>query len=144
MGKPKTVNKVLVGGVFDILHYGHVYFLKSAKTLGDYLIVAIESDKNVKKLKGESRPIHSEEQRKEVLESLKFVDEVIILKDKMTDKDYSDLVAKINPAVIALTEGDPILEKKRQQAKTIGAKVVKIPKTKVSSTSRIAKILEIE
>ena len=70
------MKKVLVGGVFDIIHYGHVHFLKNAKSLGDHLVVALESDKNVKRLKGEKRPIHNQNQRREMLESLEFVDEV--------------------------------------------------------------------
>lgn len=99
--------------------------------------MAIESDKRVRELKGEDRPIHSQEQRKEVLESLKFVDKVIILKDKMTDKDYLYFVKQIKPTVIAVTKGDPILEKKLAQAKASGAKLVEIPKIKSPSTSQI-------
>jgi rfaE bifunctional protein nucleotidyltransferase chain/domain len=142
MGKPKTVNKVLVGGVFDILHYGHISFLKKAKSLGNYLIVAIESDENVKRLKGDGRPIHSQTQRKEILESLKFVDEVIILKDKMTDDDYVEMVKKVHPAIIATTKNDPIAEKKLAQAKSVGARFVEIPKFRSHSTSMIVKLLE--
>jgi len=139
--KKKTV---LTGGVFDILHYGHISFLKKAKSLGDYLVIAIESDANVKRLKGEGRPIHSQEQRKEILESLGFVDEVLILKDVMHDPDYLDLVSKVHPSIIAVTAGDPILAKKQDHAKKVGAKVIEIPKIKVDSTSKIAKLLEIE
>lgn len=130
-------NKVLVGGCFDILHYGHVMFLKKAKSFGDYLIVAMESDKNIKRLKGCARPIQNQKQRKEILESLKFVDQVIILKDKMFEKDYFDLVKKVKPAVIAATKDDPVLKNKRKQAKMVGAKLIIIPKTKSSSTTKI-------
>lgn len=137
--KKKIYKKVLVGGCFDVLHFGHVRFLKKAKSLGDYLIVAIESDKRVRELKGKNRPIHTQKQRKEILESLKFVDEVIILKDKMTDKDYLELVDKVRPCQIATTKGDPGLKKKRVQAKTIGAKVVIISKTESPSTTEILK-----
>jgi len=140
----KSKNKVLVGGCFDILHYGHIHFLKKAKSLGDYLIVALESDKNIKKMKGEKRPIHTQNQRREMLESLEFVDEVISLPDKMKDDDYFKLVGTVNPKIIAVTKGDPILSKKQKQAESIGAKVVEIPKVKVPSTSQIAKILKIE
>ena len=136
----KLPNKIiLTGGCFDILHYGHLQFLKKAKSLGNYLIVAIESDINVRKLKGDGRPIHNQNQRKEVLEALKFVDQVIILKDQMNDKDYLKLVKTINPTIIAVTEGDPILVKKQEQAKLIGAKVVEISKVKSPSTSEIIK-----
>lgn len=132
--KPKIV---LTGGCFDILHYGHVYFLKKAKSLGDYLVVALESDKNIRRLKGTGRPIHTQKQRKEILESLTAVDEVIILKDRMTENDYLNLVKKVNPNIIAVAENDPILEKKRYQAKAIGAKVIEISKVKSSSTTQI-------
>jgi FAD synthetase len=136
--------KVLVGGAFDILHYGHIHFLKRAKALGDYLIVALESDKNIKRLKGEKRPIHGQSQRREMLESLRFVDQVIVLADEMKDKDYAKLVKIVSPHVIAVTVGDPILSKKRKQAKEIGAKIVEISKIKVPSTTQIAKLLKLE
>lgn len=136
--------KVLTGGVFDILHYGHIRFLKSAKGLGDHLVVAIESDINVARLKGPGRPVHNQSQRKETLESLSFVDEVIILDDKMEDKNYRQLVEEVNPSIIAATEGDPMLEKKKSHAKHIGAKLIEIQKIKVASGSKIAKLLQIE
>lgn len=146
MKKPRTVKSrvVLVGGVFDILHYGHVHFLKSAKALGDYLVVALESDKNIKRLKGIKRPFHGQNQRREMLESLQFVDRVIILKNEMKDEDYNKLIHILNPQIIAVTSGDPIIEKKRKQAKEIGAKLVEIPKIDVPSTTQIAKLLKIE
>jgi rfaE bifunctional protein nucleotidyltransferase chain/domain len=130
-------SKVLVGGCFDILHYGHIHFLKKAKSLGDCLVVALESDKNIKKMKGEKRPIHDQNQRREMLKSLEFVDEVIILPDEMRDEDYLDLVTRVRPLIIATTEGDPILSKKQKQARIVGAKVVEIPKIKTKSTSQI-------
>lgn len=138
--KPKIV---LVGGCFDILHYGHIYFMKKAKAHGDYLVVFIESDKNIRKLKGKGRPIHSQDQRKEILESLKLIDKVVILKDKMTDSDYLEFVTKIKPSVIATTKGDPLLGKKSDQAKIVGAKVVIIPKIKYLSTSKILRYLDV-
>ena len=135
---------VLVGGCFDILHYGHIHFLKKAKLLGNHLVVAIESDQNVKKLKGKERPIHNQNQRREILESLSFVDEVIILKNVMADKDYLDLVQKVRPLVIAVTTGDSMIEKKIDHAKTVGAKVIEIENTEVPSTTKIAKLIKLE
>jgi len=134
----------LVGGCFDILHFGHISFLKKAKSLGNYLVVALESDKNVKRLKGTDRPIHSQSQRHEILISLEFVDEVINLPDNMSDTDYLELVKNIRPAIIAVTQGDPILAKKQKQAKAVRAKVVEIANIKVPSTSKIAKLLKLE
>ena len=137
-------NVVLVGGCFDILHYGHIQFLKNAKSLGDYLVVALEADINIRRMKGEKRPIFGQDERREMLLALRFVDEVIILKDEMNDQDYMDLVDKEEPCTIAVTEGDPIVEKKRMQAESVGAKLVEIPRLAVPSTSQILKILKIE
>lgn len=135
---------VLVGGCFDILHYGHIYFLKEAKKLGNYLIVTLESDANTRKLKGPTRPIHNQKQRREILESLNFIDQVIELPDVMKDEDYSKLVNTISPNILAVTEGDPMIDKKTEQAKRIGAKVIEIAKAKVPSTTQIAKLIGLE
>jgi FAD synthetase len=135
---------VLVGGCFDILHFGHISFLKQAKSYGDHLVVALESDENVRQKKGDLRPIHTQEKRKEMLESLSFVDEVRMLPAMHKDKDYIDFVIGMKPSVIAVTDGDPILEKKKKQAETIGAEFVIIPKIHTPSTSQLAKLLGLE
>src|SRR4030042_4560215 len=108
---------VLVGGCFDLLHFGHISFLKQAKTHGDQLVVALESDENVRRSKGDSRPIHTQKQRAEMLKALSFVDEVVELSPMNKYEDYFELIRNIKPAVIAFTEGDPILDKKISQAK---------------------------
>lgn len=131
--------KVLVGGCFDVLHIGHVKFLRQAKSFGDYLIVLLESDANIKKLKGSTRPIHNQKERKEVLEALKFVDKVIILPDVVNNIFYDNLVKKIKPSVIAITGDDPIKDKKLIQAKSVGAKLKIVKKYKSNSTSSIVK-----
>ena len=127
---------VLVGGCFDILHYGHIYFLKKAKKLGDILIIALESDENAKKLKGPKRPIHTQKQRQKMLESLRFVDKVIALPPMKSDTDYERLVHRVNPDIIAITYGDT--------KNTHGVKTVIIPKIKAPSTTQIAELLKIE
>lgn len=138
------MKKVLVGGCFDILHHGHITFLKEAKKLGDYLIVALESDENVKRVKGDMRPIHTQKQRKSMLEALSCIDEVIPLPPMHTDQEYFDFVKKCSPMVIAVTDGDPILTKKKQQAALVGADLVVIPKIHTPSTSQLAKFLGLE
>src|SRR3989344_2564471 len=99
-----TMKKVLVGGCFDLLHYGHIVFLNEAKKHGDSLVVALESDENVRRLKGEHRPIHTQKERKTMLEALSAVDEVIPLPPMTTDREYADLVTRLRPHVIVVTQ----------------------------------------
>jgi D-beta-D-heptose 7-phosphate kinase/D-beta-D-heptose 1-phosphate adenosyltransferase len=70
--------KIVVNGTFDVIHPGHLALLNYAKSLGDFLIVAIDTDERVKQLKGSSRPINNQNERKLLLENLKAVDEVRI------------------------------------------------------------------
>jgi rfaE bifunctional protein nucleotidyltransferase chain/domain len=87
------MKRVMVNGTFDILHRGHLELLKFAKAQGDQLLVAIDSDRRVKELKGETRPINNEEDRRIMLASLKFVDLVMIFDTKdiliQITKDYA-------------------------------------------------------
>ena len=140
----KSNRTVLVGECFDLLHFGHISFLQQARNLGDYLVVALESDENVSRMKGPSRPIHTQLQRKAMLESLSCINEVITLNPMRTDQEYSDLVIKVHPQIIAVTEGDSVEDKKRAHAKLIGAAVVVISKIHTPSTSQLAKILDLE
>ena len=80
----KTI--VFTNGCFDILHYGHAYYLAKAKENGDRLIVGLNSDESVKKLKGENRPINNERQRAYLLASLLFVDVVVIFDEDTPEK----------------------------------------------------------
>lgn len=74
--------KVMVNGTFDILHRGHIELLNYAKSLGDQLLVAIDTDRRVKELKGENRPINNQEDRKLFLYNLKAVDIVMFFDSK--------------------------------------------------------------
>jgi FAD synthetase len=135
---------VLVGGCFDFIHFGHISFLEQAKQHGEKLLVILESDETIRQLKGDGRPFHTQEQRKKMLESLRMVDEVISLPPMMSDADYFETVKRINPTIIAFTEGDPILEKKIKQTELVGAEAVIIPKVVTLSTSALAKLLKLE
>jgi len=135
---------VLVGGCFDILHLGHIRFLKEAKSFGDYLVVALENDETTKKLKGPGRPIHNQHERREILESLRFVDEVIALPEMKDAEDYKDLVTRVRPSVIAITEGDSIKDIKEKLAESVGAKLVEIKKIKDLSSTKLAKLIGLE
>lgn len=87
---------VFANGIFDILHQGHVQLLAWAHNLGDRLVVGINSDASTKALKGESRPINTAEDRKAVLQSLRYVDEVLIFEELRP----TNLIRALMPAVV--------------------------------------------
>ena len=84
---------VLVGGCFDLIHFGHLKFLEKAKEQGDFLIVALESDEFIKKYK-KKLPVHRQLERAEILSNLNMIDLIILLPLFETNNDYFDLVKK--------------------------------------------------
>lgn len=135
--KWENVQSVLVGGCFDILHYGHLTFLKNAAQLGDALIIALESDEFIKTYKKRA-PVHNQQQRAELLASLSIVDYVIKLPFMKGNDAYFSLVKEVAPSIIAITEGDAFYEIKKQQAETVGAHlIVAAPALSAFSTSSI-------
>ena len=88
---------IFVNGTFDILHPGHVQLLNYARSLGDSLIVAIDSDRRVRELKGKDRPINSEDDRKFMLENLRSVDAVWFFD---TDQELEDICRLYNPIMV--------------------------------------------
>jgi rfaE bifunctional protein nucleotidyltransferase chain/domain len=87
---------VFTNGCFDILHRGHVSYLNEAKAQGDILVLGLNSDASVKRLKGESRPVNSEQDRKFVLENLKSMDYVFIFEE---DTPYN-LIQQLQPDIL--------------------------------------------
>ncbi len=75
------MKKIWVNGCFDVLHRGHIELLRYAKSKGDYLVVGIDSDARVKQNKGYKRPINTQDDRKFFLESIVYVDEVMVFDD---------------------------------------------------------------
>ena len=120
----KQKTKILVTGVFDILHQEHLNFLKKAKQLGDVLVVGVESDLRVKKMKGEGRPVNKQEQRKVNLEKLNIADEVFILPEKFASPaDHLQLLQKIKPDILAVSSHTAFLDKKEKSMQEIGGRV---------------------
>jgi len=141
--KLKKVGKtiVLVGGCFDLIHFGHIQFLEKAKAQGGMLFVLLESDASIKRLKGVDRPIHNQIQRAHMLASLQMVDYVILL-PPLESKEYDDIIGTLKPDILATTEGDPDRSHKERQAKKTHAQVIDVVKRNDEfSTSRIAKLL---
>ena len=117
----KTV--VFTNGCFDILHAGHVRYLNEAKKLGDVLIIGLNSDASVKRLKGMQRPIHSETDRAFVLLGLKSVDAVTIFEDDtpltLIQKLLPDVLVKGGDWELEKIVGRDIVEKHGGRVKTI-------------------------
>lgn len=120
----KTV--VLTGGCFDVIHLGHIKFLEAAKKTGDVLFVFVESDENVRRIKGEQRPIHNQDERAQVLQALRFVDYVIKIPFFKENADYDKLILKLAPAIIAVTKGSSAVEHNKRQAKLVNAEVIEV------------------
>jgi rfaE bifunctional protein nucleotidyltransferase chain/domain len=91
----KTV--VLTNGVFDLLHVGHTRCLEDARSRGDYLVVAVNTDKSAEKLKGKGHPVVEEEERMEVLAALSFVDYVTSFEEDTAD----ELLRQLRPSMYA-------------------------------------------
>lgn len=114
---------VLAGGCFDVLHPGHIVFLEKAKRAGDSLLVLLESDQKIKKLKGQGRPVHTQKDRAKILAALEFVDFIVCLPFMEKDIEYDELIAKIKPDIIAATYGDKEIGFKKRTAQKVGAKL---------------------
>ena len=125
--------KVFTNGCFDIVHRGHIEMLKASKQLGDWLVVGVNTDRSVRRLKGETRPVNNESDRKVMLESLDFVDEVILF-----DEDTPlELIQRVQPNIIT-KGGDYTVDT------VIGnqlAKVVILPTVEDYSTTRTIEVI---
>ena len=142
IGKWRNDKKIIVftNGCFDIIHRGHVEYLHEAKLLGDILIVGLNSDASVKRLKGEPRPYQDEQDRAAILNVMKMVDVVVIF-----DEDTPlELICEIKPDV--LVKGGDYNSQSIVGAKEVeswGGSVKTIPFIKGYGTSKlVGKILE--
>jgi len=125
---------VFTNGVFDLLHVGHVRYLTAARALGDALVVAVNSDGTVRKLKGQGRPIVNEHERAEILAALRQVDFVTIF----DDVSPRSLIAKLLPDVL-VKGGDYALGEihGREEVEAAGGRVVSLPFVPGASTTNI-------
>ncbi len=133
--------KVLVGGCFDILHYGHLTFLEHARNIGDFLVVILEPDERIRLFK-QREPVHCQSQRAAILSALNFVDQVIQIPLLTQFEEYLALVKEVKPKFIAVTDGDPQLLNKQRQAEQINAQIkIVTPQITGFSTTQILKRL---
>lgn len=130
--KEKTI--VFTNGCFDILHVGHKRYLEQASALGDVFVIGVNSDASVKRLKGPSRPVNSEQDRMEILSALGFVDYVVLFDE---DTPY-ELIKKIQPDIL-VKGGDYTVDKVvgRDIVEARGGRVELIPFVDGKSTTSI-------
>jgi len=127
---------VFTNGVFDLLHVGHVRYLEQARALGDVLLVAINSDRTVRELKGPDRPVFNEAERAEILAALRCVDYVTVF-DNISPRS---LIAELLPDVL-VKGGDYQLDQihGREEVETAGGNVISLPFVEGASTTDIIK-----
>ena len=125
---------VFTNGVFDILHVGHVRYLEQARTLGDALVVAINSDRTVRELKDAGRPLMNEQERAEIMAALRAVTYVTIF----DDISPRSLISRLLPDVL-VKGGDYALDEihGREEVEAAGGRVVSLPFVKGISTTAI-------
>ena len=132
----RSIGKRLVftNGVFDLIHVGHIRYLTEARALGDCLVVAVNSDRSVRQLKGESRPIFSENERAEIVAALRMVDYVTIF----DDVSPRTLIATLLPDVL-VKGGDYGLDEihGREEVEAAGGTVISLPFVDGTSTTSI-------
>lgn len=116
---------VLVTGVFDLLHREHILFLHKAQSLGGTLLIGIESDSRVRKIKGEGRPIQNEKERVQALVDLGIADNVFVLPETFsTADDHRKLLSEIRPDILAVSSHTAHLLEKRALMSEIGGQVI--------------------
>lgn len=125
---------VFTNGVFDLLHVGHVRYLAQARSLGDALVVAINSDRSVRELKGPERPVFEESERAEILAALRNVDYVVIF----DDISPRSVIRRLLPDVL-VKGGDYQIDEihGREEVEAAGGKVISLPFVPGASTTTL-------
>lgn len=125
---------VFTNGVFDLLHVGHVRYLRQARALGDALVVAINSDRSVRELKGPERPVFDEAERAEILAALRDVDYVVVFDDISPRRTIKRLL----PDVL-VKGGDYQLDEihGREEVEAAGGRVISLPFVPGASTTSV-------
>lgn len=125
---------VLANGCFDLIHIGHIRYLKESKKKGDILVVALNSDSSVRKLKGKGRPILNENERAEIISSFSFVDYITFFNEEKVDKVLLSLKPHVHAKGSDYTE-ETVPEKETVQ--DYGGKIAITGGPKVKSTSKL-------
>lgn len=132
--RKRGLKLVFTNGCFDILHRGHIDLLKAAKALGDILVVAINSDESMKRIKGDLRPIVKQEDRAEILACLEFVDYVTIFDEDTPEAIITELLPDV---LVKGSDYDMDSIVGRKQVESAGGRVVRIDLTPGYSTEKM-------
>lgn len=137
----KANNKkiILVTGFFDLFHIEHLAFLEKAKSVGDTLVVAIESDERARQKKGQGRPIFNQGDRVRLIDSLKVVDFTLALPDSFNSPEaYRNLIIDLSPEALAVSENSPHQQEKKKILDELGVELAVVyPHKKGISTTEI-------
>ena len=141
LGEQKKLGKKIVftNGCFDILHVGHLRYLRSARSLGDSLVVALNTDASTKRLKGPSRPVNNERDRAEILSGLECVDYIVFFSEDTPEK----LIHSLKPDF--LVKGGDWKKKDivgSEFVESYGGKVLSLPFVKGFSTTGLLKKIQ--
>lgn len=130
----KDNKMVFTNGCFDLLHRGHIYYLSRARELGDLLVVGLNSDESVTKLKGTDRPVNNQEARADMLGALGFVDYIIIFEEETP----LDLINELKPDLL-VKGGEYKMEEivGHREVASWGGRVATIPMLEGYSSSSI-------
>jgi len=132
--KKRGQRVVLTNGCFDLIHAGHIRYLKESKRKGDILVVALNSDSSIRKLKGKGRPILNQKERVEILSSFYFVDYITFFKEKNVEKVLLSLKPDIHAKGSDYTK-ETVPEK--ETVKAYGGKIAITGGPKIRSTSQL-------
>ncbi len=146
--REKGLKVVLAQGIFDIVHNGHIEYLRAAKKAGDLVIVGIENDETVKLNKGQSRPFNNLDERLEFLTEFQSVDFVFGFEGTpnygQDVEFYTRRYRQLNPTAIAVSSWDPNIDLKRRQANEAGVELLIIDHGRRNSTTKLLEMLGYE
>lgn len=150
LSKIRKANKdkiiVFCSGCYDILQSGHAVFFQQCKQYGDILVVGVGRDSTIKKLKGPGRPVNNQNNRLYLVAAMQDVDYAILNDEKIKkDKiDFENIVKILQPDIFVLNNDDSGIESKKQLCKTMGIKLVLVPRTvpKMLEATSTTKIIE--
>ena len=127
---------VFANGCFDVLHVGHIRFLKGARAKGDVLVLGLNSDSSVRKLKGNGRPLVNQRERAEIMSGFEFIDYVVIFNELTVDKTLKSLLPTYHAKGTDYTK-DTVPEK--DMAEALGIKIAIVGDRKNHSTTDLIK-----